>query len=107
MKTIFIKNLAFNDIFSHNKNYELRLNKKYFHDLKVGENIIFKDSMRNLKCIIEEIYTFKTLEEVFENLDFRHFNSRTTSKFETIDYYKKLYPKINLSIIVFKIKIVT
>jgi len=103
MKTIFIKSDALNDIISSDKIYEGRLNKSYFQDFKIGEIFIFKDSLRKVICCIEEILIFKSFKDVFESLNFKHFNSRFKNKEDTINLYKSLYPKSNLSVIVFKI----
>lgn len=104
MKTIFIKSPALTDIIAENKTYELRLKKKYFQNLKIGDICTFKDSMRKVICIIEDVLIFKTFEDVFEKLDFKHFNTRTDCKEDTINLYKSLYPNHNLSVLVLKIK---
>ena len=103
MKTIFIKSEALSDIILDHKHFELRLDKSYFRDLKIGDTIMFKDSKRNLICSIDNLYKFKNFEHVFENLDFRNFSSRVESKKDMIKFYHTLYNKSKLSVIVFKI----
>lgn len=103
MKTVFIKSAALSDIILDRKRFELRLDKSYFRDFKIGDTIMFKDSKRSLICMIDDLYKFKNFDNVFENLDFRNFSSRVKSKKDIINFYNNLYNKSKFSIIVFKI----
>lgn len=101
---LYVKKEALDDFLDGNKIYELRLSKTIFKHINVGDNLILKDSKRELSCNVEEIYSFNSLEHVFNTLDYNDFNSRTNNKEETINLYKNIYPIIKAPILVFKLK---
>jgi ASC-1-like (ASCH) protein len=101
---VYLKKEAFDEILKGDKLYELRLFKSLFKSVSVGDNLVIRDSKRELNCNVEEIHKFDTLEQVFNVLNYNDFNSRTNTIEETINLYKSIYPKIELPILVFKLK---
>ena len=73
MNTFYLnlEDIYFNKIKNHQKKIEMRLFSPKRQQIKVGDNIIFKNNLTNdeLKTRVNNIFTFKSFKEMYDYFD--------------------------------------